>query len=460
MRSALRRVRWSAVTAWCGRHEHTLPWWPPARLAALRDRRLRAMVRHAYTTVPHYRETMRAHGLAPADIATAADLAKLPLVDDRELAEAPERFLSSRYAGRDTLLLTTTGTSGHYKEIHHDPAAVCAALAGGARMRAVVVALAGHGGRLRELAIAPPQGTLVAVREYHRTHLLAALADHAPVDVVSLDQPVAVLIAQINARAPEVVGSFGRMIGRVFREAHARGLPIHRPCLVRYGGEPIAEADRRLIEEHYGVPVLSSYQSCEFLRIAHQCERRSGFHLYTDQVVVRTVDDAGRDVAPGEPGEAVVSSLVNRATVLLNYRLRDRLVLGAAPCPCGRTTPVIAAIDGRSDDMLVAADGEAVHESIVLRRLYGVPGLVRIAVTQFAVDRVEAKVVVAHGAERAAIAVAIRGALAHLLRHADARGIAVEVVADLPAGPGGKFRALVSHCHDQSVSMTSIAARA
>jgi phenylacetate-CoA ligase len=328
-------------------------------------------------------------------------------------------------------------------------------------MRAVVVALAGHGGRLRELVIAPPQGTLVAVREYHRTHLLAALADRAPAFVVSLDQPVAALVAAINARAPEVVGSFGRMIGHVFREAHARGLPIHRPRLVRYGGEPIAEADRRLIEEHYGVPVLSSYQSCEFLRIAHQCERRRGFHLYSDQTVVRAVDDTGCDVAPGEPGEAVVSNLVNRATVLINYRLRDRIVLGAAPCPCGRTTPVIAAIDGRSDDMLVAADGEAVHESIVLRRLYGVPGLVRIAVTQFAVDRVEARIVVADGTDRAAIVEAIRAALTHLLRHPDARGVAVEVVANLPAGPGGKFRALVSHCLDQSsASMTFIAARA
>ena len=42
----------------------------------------------------------------------------------------------------------------------------------------------------------------------------------------------------------------------------------------------------------------------------------------------------------------------------------------------------------------------------------------------------------------------------------DVGGIAVEVVADLPAGPGGKFRALVSHCLDQSASMASIAGRA
>ena len=446
MRQALHRVRWTVVTAWLGRHERALPWWPPQRLAALQSRRLRGMVRHAYASVPYYRDAMDARGLVPADIATAADLAKLPLVDDRELAEAPERFLSSRHAGRDALVLTTTGTSGHYKEIHHDPAGVCAALAGGARMRAVIVALAGRGHAGRELALGPPQGTNELVRDWHRRHLLAALANRVEVDFVRIDQPVEALIAEINARAPDVVLSFGRMIGHVFRQAHARGLPIHRPRLVRYGGEPMAEADRELIERVYGVPVLSSYQSCEFLRIAHQCERRDGFHLYCDQVVVRAVDADGHDVAPGTAGEAVVTNLVNRATVLLNYRLRDRIVLDAEACPCGRTTPLIASIDGRSDDLLVAADGEVVHESIVLRRLYAVPGLARIAVTQFAPDRIEARVVLGGSADRAATLEAIRAALAQLLRHPDTRSIDVEALTELPAGPGGKFRAIVSHC--------------
>ena len=446
MKRALERIRWSAVTAWHGRRERTLPWWPTARLDALRDRRLRAMIRHAYNTVPHYRDTMRERGLTPKDIGTAADLGKLPIVEGRELAAEPERFLSSVYAGRDTLMLTTTGTTGDFKSIHHDANAICVALAGGLRFRAVTERLIGRDPARTELSIAPPGGTSMLVHDYHRTHLLAALANRVAIDFVSIDQPVETLIAEINSRAPGVILSFGRLLGYVFRQAKERGLPIHRPQLVRYGGDPMFESDRRLIEEHYGIPVLSSYQSCEFLRIAHECERRDGFHVYSDHVVVRAVDADGRDVTSGEPGEAIVTNLVNRATVLLNYRLGDRIALGAAPCQCGRTTPLIVALDGRSDDFLVRRNGEPVHESIVLRRLYETPQLVKAEVVQHALDRVVARIVIADEAEPFAVAGAIGAALAQLLDHPDSRTIAVSVVADLPPGPGGKFRALTSHC--------------
>ena len=96
----IRGAYWSAVTAWHARHERTLPWWPAERLAALQDRRVRAIVAHAYATVPHYRDAMDARGLRPSGVESDADLAKLPLVHGAELSAAPDRFLSSAFARR------------------------------------------------------------------------------------------------------------------------------------------------------------------------------------------------------------------------------------------------------------------------------------------------------------------------------------------------------------------------
>jgi len=438
------RLRWSTVALWHARRERTLPWWPEARIETVQNRRVRAIVRHAYATVPHYRDAMRDRGLVPDDITTAGDLRKLPLVHGRELAAEPQRFLSSRYANVDTLALTTTGTSGYYKEIRVDPGAVCAALAGGLRFRDAMAAIAAARARA-ELVLAPPGGTAEILRKFQQSHLLPALTGRVAVEFVSLDQPVEALVAAINARAPDVLASFGQLLGHVFREARARGLAIHRPRLVRYGGDAMRAEDRRVIEEHYGIPVISSYQSCEFLRIAHQCERRGGFHLYSDQVALRVIDERGNDVAPGATGEAVASNLVNRATVLLNFRLGDRIALDAARCACGRTLPLIAAIDGRNDDLLLRRSGERVHESTVLRRLYAAPGLVRAAITQHAIDRIDARIVVADTRHAEPTIADVRAALVELL---DVEGPAIDVtvVDDLPAGPGGKFRAIVSHC--------------
>jgi len=438
----LSKARWSAIAAWHGRHERTLPWWPAERLAALQDRRARAIVAHAYATVPYYRDAMHSRGLRPADFRTAADLAKLPLVGGAELAAAPERFLSSEFVGEDTLLLDTTGTTGHYKQIRHDPNAVVAALAAGGRRRAVTASAPGPRRRGRPLVIVPPKGTNAAVRDYHRAHLLAALTSRFEPDFLSFDRPFAELVAEINRLEPDTIVTFGRFAGYLYRRAMDAGIAIHAPRLIWYGGDTMAGADRRLIEERLGVPVYSSYQSCEFLRIAFQCERREGFHVFIDHVALRVVDDAGRDAAPGTPGEVVISNLVNRATVLLNYRLGDRVALASEPCACGRTLPVLSALDGRSEDLLLRADGERVHESLVLRRLYGVPGLSNVEVVQHAPDRLEANVVVARGADAARTVAELRGALGELLGHPAGLDVGVSVVDEIRAGPGGKFRAV------------------
>jgi len=276
------RAYWAAVTAWHARREGGLPWWPESRLAAIQDRRARAIVAHACATVPHYREAMDARGLRPSDVATAADLAKLPLVHGAELAAAPDRFLSTGYAGRDTLELSTTGTTGHYKRIRHDPNAVFAALAAGGRLRSVIASVQAASGRPRggvaQLVIAPTSGTNALIRDYHRAHLPPWLTRRHRQAFLSLDRPFAELVASINALEPDTIVSFGRFAGYLYRRALESGVAIHAPRLLWYGGDAMPAADRRLIEERLGVPVVSSYQSCEFLRIAFQCERREGFH--------------------------------------------------------------------------------------------------------------------------------------------------------------------------------------
>jgi len=443
--STIQRAYWSAMAAWHGRHERTLPWWPAERLAALQDRRARAIVAHAYATVPFYRDAMRSRGLRPTDFRTAADLAKLPVVDGAELAAAPERFLSSAFAGQDTLLLDTTGTTGHYKQIRHDPNAVVAALAAGGRRRAVTASVPGPRRRGRSLVIVPPRGTNATVRDYHRAHLLAALIGRFEPDFLSFDRPFSELVAEVNRLEPDVIVTFGRFAGYLYRRALEAGVPIHAPRLIWYGGDAMAEADRRLIEERHGIPVLSSYQSCEFLRIAFQCERRRGFHVCMDHVTLRVVDERGRDVAPGTPGEVVISNLVNRATVLLNYRLGDRVAVASEPCACGRTLPVLASLEGRSEDLLVRADGERVHESLVLRRLYGVRGLSNVEVVQHAPDRVDANLVIAPGADATQSVAELRIALDELLGHPAGLEVGVTVVDEIRAGPGGKFRAVTCH---------------
>ena len=68
---------------------------------------------------------------------------------------------------------------------------------------------------------------------------------------------------------------------------------------------------------------MSRYCAVESFKIGYFCEERTGFHLHEDLCHLRVLAADGREAAPGEPGEVVISNLVNHASVLLNYRLGD-----------------------------------------------------------------------------------------------------------------------------------------
>src|SRR5262245_52024089 len=61
--------------------------WSRAELEAYQDERLRAVVAHAYATVPFYRRRFDAHKLTPADIRGGADLPKLPLLTRQDIRD-------------------------------------------------------------------------------------------------------------------------------------------------------------------------------------------------------------------------------------------------------------------------------------------------------------------------------------------------------------------------------------
>lgn len=348
MAPAAARMFWTVFTASHAGKDLRLPCWSPVRLRRLQDRRVRAMIRHAYHTVPHYRRMMDRLGLIPADFRTAADLEKLPMTDGRELADDPRRFISSAANQESTLVLETTGTSGHFKRIHHDPRAVFLARAAGRRRREVLARYVGRSHGYRDLYVGPRGGTRDQVLDFYTRRSWVPSRLDLSRSRTSTSERFAAGFETINRRRPDVISGFGAYIGALYRRTRSTGVGLHRPAVITYGGDHMQPADRRLIEEDLGVPVVSSYQSCECLNIAFQCAPGSGFHVSVDQVALRIADSDDETLPPGETGEIVVSNLTNRATVLLSYRIGDLGALSAEPCPCGRTLPVLQQLAGRA----------------------------------------------------------------------------------------------------------------
>ncbi len=86
--------------------QRRVPFLPAERVHELRDARVRELVRHAAATVPHYAD------LDPREFRSAGDLARLPLIEKRQVQQEPERFRSRAIPEADRAMLATAGSTG------------------------------------------------------------------------------------------------------------------------------------------------------------------------------------------------------------------------------------------------------------------------------------------------------------------------------------------------------------
>ena len=131
---------------------------------------------------------------------------------------------------------------------------------------------------------------------------------------------------------------------------------------------------RELIEGRLGSLVYSAYSMNEMGAMSFQGEKRDGFHLNTDACSFRIIDGRGSTVPDGEPGEIVISNLVNYSTVILNYRTGDQGWLDVQPCGCGRKLPLLRDLIGRVTDALYLDDLRGISFRQVDARVGGLMG--------------------------------------------------------------------------------------
>jgi phenylacetate-CoA ligase len=299
----LTKTYWTAYTASHAWRDTNLPYWPADAIARIQRRRIRDIVRHAYETVPYYADVMKAGKLTPADFESAGDLAKLPLLSGDEVARDPARFLSRTFAGGRSLALRSSGTSGRLRTIHYCPRALCLAMAHGHRQRIVFERFVGHRFGYREMNASRTGSISETIRSFYESYLWVPRRIELSREMLPPSGTFAESVSRINAFKPDVMMGYGSFLGALFRRALRDEVALARPRLVVYGGDRLDDADRALIEEDWGVPVVSIYQAAEALHLAFQCEMRRGLHVNHDHVALGSSTIVAETSAQAKPVE-------------------------------------------------------------------------------------------------------------------------------------------------------------
>jgi len=203
--------------------------------------------------------------------------------------------------------------------------------------------------------------------------------------------------------------------------------------------EPVYDYQRIAIAKAFNCPVRETYGMAEIVAAASECSAER-LHLWPEVGWVEVIENE-QSLPGGSSGELVCTGLMNADMPLIRYRTGDRGALAekVEPCQCGRSLPIIESVDGRIDDVLYTIDGRRIGRLDPLFK--GDLPVQEAQIVQESLDQVRIRYVPASDFRPDHESVIVKRLQARMGRVK----VVMEPMSEVPRGPNGKFRAVISN---------------
>ncbi|MEJ2718881.1 MAG: hypothetical protein P8182_17415 [Deltaproteobacteria bacterium] len=310
-----------------------------SRMEAVRKKKLRAVIRNAYSEVPYYRSLLQSAGVRPDDIRSVEDLRHIPISSKEDLRSAGcDRLLSRWVKQASCRKRTTSGSSGRRFTVLISKEEECVLSA----LHAASLMSVGYSPRDR-LAIFGPQWALPN-RLYTRLGLYQR-------EVIPLSLPMDARVQRLSAIQPTVLWTWPSVLRSLIQMLDRPLREIANPRILVSGAEVLDEVLKKRIKKEVDAELFNFYGAIEFGRLAWECPSHEGLHVNAGHFIIECLD-GDRPVEPGKFGSVVITSLYAYAMPFIRYRLGDQCALLEKKCSCGNLLPLMDHPRGRSDDMV------------------------------------------------------------------------------------------------------------
>lgn len=410
-------------------------WWPREIVEQLQLQQIVTLLKHAYETVPFYRERLTAVGFDPEEALTAERFTQLPLLRRVDVQAAGETLHSTRPPADHGKVVKgkTSGSTG--RPIHYAGTQLTKLFHAALSLRDHLWHRRDFSGKHAIIRARVDQtkrnGWGPATDPAFESGMLVALDIRTDLETqlrwLQEENPDYLLAYTTNAQA----------LARLCLE---RGITLSNLRQVRTVSETLNPEVRELCRAAWGVGIADMYSAAEIGYIALQCPEHEHYHVQSETVLVEVLDADGQACRPGEIGRVVLTSLHNFAMPLIRYEIMDYAEVGA-PCPCGRTLPVLNRILGRERHLLTLPDGRQNWPMIGQKQVMDAAPIQQMQVIQRSLETIEVKLVTPRpltAAEQTRCIDIFHTCLGHPFQ------IVFSYHEDIPRSAGGKFEDFVS----------------
>jgi phenylacetate-CoA ligase len=325
------------------------------QLQALQNKRLHAIVEHAYETSSFYRSRFDSLGITPDQINNISDITKLPFLEKDDVRDnLHSGLLSDAIKKKNMLRINTSGSTGRPFTIYADRSQL------EIRFASTIRALEWTGWKFGDrqarlwhqtLGMSRVQVVREKVDAWFMRRIFIPAFEISPKNIETF-------VSRIRAHNPVLIDGYAESLNFLATYIRNGNQADFSPLAIMSSAQALPENTREIIENGFKTKVFDKYGSREFSGIAYECSEHSGHHVVEECYLVELLVD-GRPAKVGEIGEIVITDLCNLATPMIRYRIGDLAVAydDVEPCACGLAHKRIGDIEGRTQAIVHCLDG-------------------------------------------------------------------------------------------------------
>lgn len=335
-------------------------WYSLSDLTEYQNEKLRALIKHAYHTVPYYTELMRKLKLQPDDIKTVKELYKLPLLTKQDIKNNFNKLISLKFNKHFLRHGHTSGTTGSPLDLVYDiQTCVVHHVADWRQKNWADLKYGAPFASVQGRLIVPiKQITPPFWRKNYINNQLFMSSFHLK------ENTIPYYFNKIKMDGIRHIEGYPSTIYilSMYLNKKKQTLPLKA---VLTSSETLYDFQRASIEKAFCCKVFDYYGMAERAVFATECEYHQGHHLNMDYGITEFVNNQNEIVRKGEFGRIVATSLHNWAMPLIRYQTNDSSSCDYSTCQCGRGFPLMKNVTTKDESIVTLPDGRLISPSVL-----------------------------------------------------------------------------------------------
>lgn len=347
------------------------------------ETRLKQLLKHAYSSIPFYRQLYDQVGFHPDEFLSLSNLSLIPMVTKTMLRKADPATLQPADTTRN-LYLSTSGSTGEPVGLYKSNESLWLFMA------AAFIQYR-HWSRFADLKSPlyildeTPGNIDYVLGDLLRTFAMEDRFLSAFANVQHIHDAIETFQPDYISSYPSVLRSLSLHTGTDPSQHYAS------VRIINLTSEMLDSHTRKLITQAFPqARIIETYTATEAGFMGYQCLDAGGFHLTEDLGIYELLP------LENHPSlhQLIVTDLTNFATPLIRYSgLNDLVTAAPSPCACGSHHLRIENLHGRVIDTITLPDGSSVTPYLLTNIVAEIPGIQKYQIIQITSTEFHIKVV-------------------------------------------------------------------